>query len=488
MSGSQVPAGAPPRARPGPPPALQAIPGRGQALAIVACAALAGALLRLAAARGDLWLDEIWSLHFAAAARSPLEVFAEIHHDNNHYLNTLWMMVGGEGASPLVHRLLSVGSGAGMVALGAAAALRRGRIEVAATALLLAGSRFLVHYGSEARGYGPATFFAVASYASLGEWLGTGRRRWMLAFAAAAALGILSHLTFALVLGGALAWGALELVRRKAPAADWILLTSPVVLLALLWLVDLRFLVVGGGPPYELGGVLRELSRATLGLPRGPPELLAAPFVAVAGYEVVALARERDARAAFFAVSLLLAPLALLALRRPQVLAPRYLAVLVPLFALLAGRGLARLARLGRSGAMAVAVGLVLFVAGNGVQIAALLRDGRGHYREAVALMLAGSADRAVTVGSDNDFRNLVVLGDQARRLGALGRIAYVDRASLGRRPPEWFLLHDFAERPAGERHIEVAGRPYGLVAAFPYAGLSGFSWLVYRMIDAPVR
>lgn len=461
-----------------------------RALALVAAgASAAGLLLRLAAARGDLWLDELWSLHFATLARSPLDVLGAIHHDNNHYLNTLWMMVGGVEASPLLHRALAVTSGLGLVGLAAAGPLRGSRAEGAVTAILLAGSHFAVHYGSEARGYGPAMLFAAVSFCALDRFLETRRPGWALAFSATAALGILSHLTFVLVLAGALAWGAFELVRRGgARIAGWVLLGLPVALLAILWLVDIRRLVIGGGPPYELGAVVRELFRTMLGLPRGPLELLGLAFVAAAGYELASMARERDARAIFFAVALLLAPGALLLLRRPDYLAPRYFAVLVPLFLILVGAALARLARLGRGGTAAVAVALAVFLAGNAVQIASLLRDGRGRYREAVALMLASSAGRTVTVGSDNDFRNGVVLGDQASRLGAASRIVYVDGAGLASRPPEWFLLHDFAERPAAAQLIGVAGRPYGLVAVFPYGGLSGWSWLVYRVLDVPAR
>ena len=49
--------------------------------------------LRLLAARGDLWLDELWSLSFARQMTSPLDVWTAIHHDNNHPLNTLYLFV-----------------------------------------------------------------------------------------------------------------------------------------------------------------------------------------------------------------------------------------------------------------------------------------------------------------------------------------------------------------------------------------------------------
>src|SRR5437763_7200317 len=46
--------------------------------------------LRVAASFDEFTLDEIWSLKFASELHSPIDVF-RIHHDNNHWLNTLAM-------------------------------------------------------------------------------------------------------------------------------------------------------------------------------------------------------------------------------------------------------------------------------------------------------------------------------------------------------------------------------------------------------------
>ena len=53
-------------------------------------------MLIVAAARGDLWLDEIWSLLFVRASRSVTDLFARFRHDNNHLLNTLFLYYLGE--------------------------------------------------------------------------------------------------------------------------------------------------------------------------------------------------------------------------------------------------------------------------------------------------------------------------------------------------------------------------------------------------------
>src|ERR1700676_2982755 len=61
-------------------------------LFILSCVLLVvvAAILRIRAAHNDLWLDEIWSLALAHSVSSPLAIFT-IHHDNNNYLNTLYL-------------------------------------------------------------------------------------------------------------------------------------------------------------------------------------------------------------------------------------------------------------------------------------------------------------------------------------------------------------------------------------------------------------
>src|SRR5262245_23602353 len=71
------------------------------ALAILAVAAVG---LRLAAMRGDLMLDEIWTLLILAVLESGWEIFS-FNHDNNHILNSLAMYCLGPAMPPIVYRL-----------------------------------------------------------------------------------------------------------------------------------------------------------------------------------------------------------------------------------------------------------------------------------------------------------------------------------------------------------------------------------------------
>ena len=78
----------------------------------------AAALVRLAAAWNDLWLDEIWTITLVGNLRSPLGVFT-LHHDNNHVLNTLWAYAVRRFDSDLVYRLPAWAGGVATVVLGA---------------------------------------------------------------------------------------------------------------------------------------------------------------------------------------------------------------------------------------------------------------------------------------------------------------------------------------------------------------------------------
>ena len=56
---------------------------------IVSVIVAAAGVVRLIGARGDLWLDEIWTLLLIAPVRSMGEILLDIGHDNNHHLNSI---------------------------------------------------------------------------------------------------------------------------------------------------------------------------------------------------------------------------------------------------------------------------------------------------------------------------------------------------------------------------------------------------------------
>ena len=155
--------------------------GGGWRLYAAACAAIlvAAAAVRIGAARGDLWLDEIWSLRATSQISSPLEVFTKIHYDNNHYLNSLWLYCVGLHGNSLEYRALSIVAGVGAVAMAWLVGRRRSAAAGLLSMLVAAFSYVMVVYSSEARGYLAAVFFALLSFYLLDRHFET--KRWWLA-------------------------------------------------------------------------------------------------------------------------------------------------------------------------------------------------------------------------------------------------------------------------------------------------------------------
>ena len=115
---------------------------------------LVGFLLRVLAARGELWFDEILTLKLLDRLSSADEIFSRLPHVNNHLLNSLWLWIAGKEADPVWRRFASILLGAATIP-AAAMFIRRAAGEAAglATALIFAVGHIFVHYGSEARGY-----------------------------------------------------------------------------------------------------------------------------------------------------------------------------------------------------------------------------------------------------------------------------------------------------------------------------------------------
>ena len=166
------------------------------------------------AARDEFWLDEIWSLMaFTRVPHAWRDVFT-FHHDNNHYLVTLWMDLVGPGRGDwLIYRLPSLLASVGTVILAARVAVRWGRTAMFIAAMCTASSFVLILYGSEARGYALCGFFSLVAFLALDRHLKTNDAWATAGFGIATILGILSHLTFVQFYAGAFVWSAVVLIK-----------------------------------------------------------------------------------------------------------------------------------------------------------------------------------------------------------------------------------------------------------------------------------
>lgn len=447
------------------------------------------AALRIAAALGDFYNDEIWSLEFAGLIDAPWEALTRVHHDNNHILNTLLVYWIGTDAHWLWYRVLSLVTGTASVGLLGYASSRRGAAE-ALTTLYLAGLSYpLILYSSEARGYAPAIFFAVSAFLLVqSRW--ARRKPWKLGLLwLSILLGLLSHLTSSFVFVSLLLWaGVRELRAGPTPRASVLELMKcfavPALLAASLYVIDVRHMATGGGEDYGIGEVVRRGLLLAVGAPSAPlPEALCVAAVALAAaWGLYCLRDDPNQPAIFFLCVLLIVPGAVLVLRQPEYIYFRYLIVCVPFLYLLLSSCLVSILRTGRGGRIAASALLLLFAAGNAPPIISLISLGRGQYREAVLYMAHHTPGPNVLVGSDHDFRNQLVLRYYARFLPENKTLLYVEQDEWPAEGVHWALTHsqDLAHT-APRRLVDRGGNAYLLEKTFPYSGISGWNWYLYR-------
>lgn len=455
----------------------------------LACA-LFSALI-VAAACGDLWLDEIWSLRFARSANRAADIFLCFRHDNNHPLNTLFLYGLRNGRSFLVFRFFSVLSGIGSLLLMGHLARRAWGRREALFAVVLAGLSFpLLLYFSEARGYAPAIFFALLSFAALRANLENFRVWRMLLFWAASAAGILSHLTFAIAETSLLVLHLAHAIRAKGPVFRRLLAfllhqAPPALFLAGWQAVFARHLTIGGGPVYAKMDVVTQAAMLALGFPDAPffRWLALAAALAIIGLGTARLLRQGDLLGIFFPCVLLTASFAFFAVSRPVYLYFRYFLVCLPFFYLLLAFVIGRLWNSGRRRDRILLAGAVaLMLAGQIPRIAALIKLGRGGYSRALAYFSEKSPESVIAVGSDHDFRNGMLIEFYAPLAAKDKTIRYVPNGQWDRTPPDWLITHsqELTANPSPEIYSSRIGR-YRFVEEFRSAGISGWNWFLYR-------
>lgn len=446
--------------------------------------------LILGAARGDLWLDEIWSVNLVRYARSPWDVFAGLRHENNHPLNTLYLYFLGHPKALLEYRLAAVASGMTCIFLiGYTAWKQWGEREALLGIVLTATSFPILLYASEARGYAIVMMLAVAAYVIWRQHLKNSGTASLLMFWSVSILGLLAQVTFVIAM---IAFGLGQIAADRGSPS----IPRRVFNLARVHLVPLLFaawwywfflsrLINGGGDPSGGWPVIGQASSLLLGLPDTPVFQLAAMIsvLSVVIMGVNQLWRARDGQWLFFLSVLLIAPAALLALSYPHDFYLRYFMASFPFFMLLSAR-LVCLGwkRFGTGGRSLLALAMTVFLAGNLQRDYFLLTLGRGQYSEAIAYMLRQTPSGPVRVGSDHDFRNPTVLQFYASRLPGGNRLRYVDEVHGPELRPEWFLLHsqDLNYVPSPQIDVDKVGT-YSLVKRYGYAGVSGWSWFLYR-------
>ncbi len=438
---------------------------------------LLSAGLMICAARGDLWLDEVWSIHYAREASSAADLLFRFKHDNNHFLNTLFLYCLGEQPTYIAYRLLSVVSGVGSILLLGHVARRDWGDPEALCSVALAGTSFpLLLYFSEARGYAPAIFFAILAYTVLAQNLISPKLPGLLIFWTASVLGILSHATFVMVSVALFMMNFLYSARTHEPRKKRLLefflhQVLPFAFIGFWYLFFLQHMAIGGGPIYEKSTVIKKAASLLLGFPDAAPfstlAILAALAVIIGG--TFSLYRAGHERWLFFVGVLLLAPALMLVFMQPRYLYFRYFIVCFPFFYLLVAHMVCRCFQ-AWSHPYKLLLTLAIFVSitGQAYRLDPLLTQGRSAYSAALAYLLKRSPEPTILIGSDNDFRNSMLLDFYAPRLTQNKNLRYIQQPDWHQAAPDWLFANSSEShpQPPGQYSIKGVGI-YQLVADF---------------------
>jgi hypothetical protein len=519
------------------------VPARLRAPATIALIVAAGAAVRLLACRGDLWLDEVWTLALLDRVHSPLGVLTEIPHANNHVLNTLFAYA----VSPLEHDalyrapawlggVLGIALGARLAWLGdgrvpaernaptdAAAGVRSAPTDASTgvrsaptdgssgtrsaptdappgtravwAAAVLAGSYLLVLYGSEARGYALSIAFLFAALAVvISDDVAAASRR-APAFWLASVLAVLCHPLALHGLVAALAWSALRVARRPVGWAErcrtllwWNAPPAAAVLLFYLGFLRAARATLSGPTGSSLVAWTNAIAMAA-GLPSSvSPVWTALLGATVLGVGVLWLWRRGSDLWILFAVGVVGSPALLALLESSELVHERFFLVAAALWLLLGARLLAAAWHAGGAWRVTAVLTLAGFLVGNAFRIERLLGDQRGHYQQALRHVLAESPGPAVTLASDHDFRNGLLVAYHRARVPSGERLRYVPRSQTRDAAPEWLLQHRLTDGPPPPRVLREFGRRYVRESDYPATPPSGFHWFLYRRVDRAAR
>lgn len=447
------------------------------------------ASLRMGAALNLLWLDEIWTLHLLEGVSSPLEIFTKIHHDNNHYLNTLALYLTGNNRPWLVYRLPAIAAGVLTVVASGWIASGRGRVAQLTVMTLIGTSYLLIHYSSEARGYSSAVLFALLAYETLRRFLDGRRSIWAAAFAASVVLGLLSHLMFVHVYGAAVYWSLASLLSKRTGGKQvtWDLLRihgAPAALLGILYWADIRHLEFGGGPEYSLVPMVLQAGSLSLGGPLRGWLAWVCVVLLILGVASGCWLLQRTARDDLkFLLLVILLPILQIVLARPQFMFVRYFLFAIVFSLLLAAYGMAELVRCGRAGRLAYALLLFLFVTGNTLHYIRLVEHGRGQYLAALEFMSAADPAHRLTISGDHNHGIHKLLQFYSSYLQQPAQVVYYNANEWPAEGPRWLILHQYGDT-VGDRFENVyvvEGHTYRRERVFDTAILSGWRWHCYR-------
>lgn len=460
---------------------------------VIAGLLLLGAALIVAAGRGTLWFDELLSLQWARSAQHPWHILELYRHDNNHPLNTLWLLLAGEDRHPWAYRALAMLSGMVLLVLVWLAA-RRLSGKFAWVPLLLAATSFpLVLYASEARGYAPALACLVGAWLVVSTQTDRGAVWrvpvfWLLCLGA-----MFSHGTSLVVLA---ALGVYFLVDRRARGGSWgrilggaaLWFGLPLAAVALYWCFFLRLMIIAGGPEYALSQVLAHFFGYSFGIPgagSGPWPIAAAGLAAMIAALVIGRFPDFATRF-FFAGAVAIFPALSLLATDTTYLYFRYFLVSLPFVYLLAAPVADALSARAPAWRVAGAVLLSAIVVGQIPRLASLIGRGRGDY-DAALTRIASEPVAGTKIVSNTEMQVGFILAHLKRSQPELAGLTLVPQAHAAEDKADWIVFTGQEDPPtAPQEAIELHGDVYRAVSVHHTAPVSGTHWTIYRRVPTP--
>ena len=452
---------------------------------------IAAAVIRVYGARNDLWVDEIWSFALLREISSPWQVFTSIHHENNHYLNSLWLCLAGIHGNWPGYRIPSIVAGVGSVMLAGMIARRRNAGAAWLAMLVVAFSYVQILYSSEARGYSEVVFFAFLSFYALEKYFEKPGWRFALLFSISSILGFASHLIFLNFFCAAVLWSGWRFLQSgrgvgHALKALCACHAAPASFFIALYFVDIRRMTIGGGRRASWASTYADSLAWALGAPPGQYILWAASLLTVvlfiAGLWI--LLRERSDSWIFFAGVIVVIPILLAIGRNSGVNYVRHFLVGMSFFLILLSYVLAALYQRGWPGRILCLLLLAGYFAANAWHTISLFRYGRGQYVQAARYLAENTIGDVVTVGSNKDLATLLTLNLYMKEAMGNKRGEYYQRASWPQGGAEWFIYskESFEEpTPPGIWFPDDDGNIFALVKSFQSAPLSGQHWFIFH-------
>ena len=175
---------------------------------------------------------------------------------------------------------------------------------------------------------------------------------------------------------------------------------------------------------------------------------------------------------------LVLAPVFTTVLTHPQFPTFRYFIVCFPFFYLLLAIVFDEWSRQPGFIKLLPVLLILSMTTGHLLKLEKLIALGRGGYLQAVNDMAAATRGQVVRVSSDSDFKNGKLLHFYGLLLSSK-KIEYVAHDDIASERPEWLVTTYFADYPSLMAAHTIK---YDLFSSYPFCGLSGLEWSVYRL------